>query len=126
MVGCKPSHDLRGQRARGLAELAPYQATDTIPDVLIVVVGRIQDGRVQVQAVRAVITVRRPTPIVAARTTKVRGRAIEEAGVEEIVREASKTVTHNVTGASAALAATSSAIPLGKSAEVFGGSTASG
>ena len=58
---------------RTLNELATYQATDTKSVVLIIVVGRVQVRRVQVQVVRVVVAVRRPTPIVAVRATIVRG-----------------------------------------------------
>ena len=63
--------------------LATYQATDTKSVVLIVVVGRVQVRRVEVQVVRVVVAVRRPTPIVAVRATIVRRRTIEVAGVKE-------------------------------------------
>ena len=56
---------------RTLQGLATYQATDTKSVVLIVVVGRVQVRRVEVQVVRVVVAVRRPTPIVAVRATIV-------------------------------------------------------
>ena len=81
--------------------LGPYQATDTKSEVPIVAVGRVQARRVQVQVVRReVAAVHRPTPIVAVRATSVRRRTVEAAGVEEVIRETSKAITHNVTSAS--------------------------
>ena len=85
---------------RTLNELATYQATDTMSVVLIISVGWAQVRRAQVQVVRAVVAVRRPTPIVAARATIARRRTVEVAGVEEIIWETSKAITHNVTSAS--------------------------
>ena len=93
--------------------LGPYHATDTISVELIVVVGRVQFRRVQVQVVRAVaVAARRPTPIVADRATIVRSQTVDAAGVEEIIREASKAITHNVASTSTALIATCSTIAL--------------
>ena len=80
-----------------VVRLGPYQATDTKSAVLIEVVGLVQVRRVQAQVVRVAETARRPTPIAAARATIVRRRTVESAGVEEIVREASKAITHDVT-----------------------------
>ena len=77
------SHNMICGAGRTLNELATYQATDTKSVVLIVVVGRVQVRRVEVQVVRVVVAVRRPTPIVAVRATIVRRRTIEVAGVKE-------------------------------------------
>ena len=111
---------LRGQRDGALARLTPYQATHTKTVALIeAAAGRVQVGRVEVQEIRAVaavVAVRRPTPVVAVRATTVRGRAIEIAGVDEIVGEASKAIAHNVTSISGSvLVITGTSIPLGKS-----------
>ena len=105
-----------------VVRLGPYQATDTKTVVLINGVGRAQVRRVQVQEVRVVVVVIRPTPIVAVRATIVRGRATEVAGVKEVIREASKAITHNVASTSIALSATCTTIALGKSSIFFSGS----
>ena len=81
-----------------VVELGPHQATDTKSEGPIVAVGRVQPRRVQVQvARREVAAVHRPTPIVAVRATSVRRRTVEVAGVEEIIWETSKAITHDVT-----------------------------
>ena len=84
---------------RTLQGLATYQATDTIAEVLIAVVEKVQACRGQFQAERidVVEAVRRPTPIVADRAATERGRALEVAGVKEIIGEGSKTATPNAT-----------------------------
>ena len=106
---------------RALQRLATYQATDTKSGVLIEAVGRGQVRRVQAQVVRVAVAERRPTPIVAVRAAIVRGRAIEVAGVKEIIREASKTITHNVASTSTALIATCTTISCRKDTIFFGG-----
>ena len=109
---------------RGLQRLTAYQATDGKTVVPTVVVGRAQDRIGQVQVVRIVRDCR-PTPVVAAITTRSRGRAIEVAREKEIIGEASKAIFYDV-DARSTLVATSTAISLGESTIFFSDGTTSG
>ena len=66
------------------------QAADAKSAVLIVEVGRADVATVEAQVVRVVATVRRLRPVEAVATSTADRRAVDVAGVEEIVRISTK------------------------------------
>ena len=71
--------------------LGAYRTPNTLPVVLIVVIGTwVYAGTIQDQVVATVVTVRSRRPIAAARASIVGRRRTEVAGVEEVIWKASK------------------------------------
>ena len=81
---------IRGREEHSTANKTPNGKTV----ILIVVVGRVQVRRVQVQVVGVVVAVRRTTPVVPVRPSIVRRRTVKVAGVEEIIGKLQSPESH--------------------------------